>query len=598
MASFFKSIRNRLILLVLLIIFPVIAAVLFYALSEQRREARVQAQDSALRIARLAAREQERLIAGTQHLLMTLAELPEVRERKPAECSKLFAAMMKRFPHYTNIAAVTPQGDIFCSGLPGYDRSPNIADRAYFQVARDERRLGISHVLVGRMSGKPNISIAYPSFDANGPVHAVVFVGLDLGWLNSMAASAQMPPEATLAAFDDNGRLFVRFPHTEHWTGKTVTNPVFKAVVERREGITQARGLDGVERLYGFTTLYQSSKSGALFVSVGIPVDVAFASSTRIFYVSIVAIFLASLLAAAATGIGAHFFVRRRLEKLLDAARSLGEVDLIEGAPRSPGKSADKLHPTDPIIEQMGRSLQNVTGRQADLAAMIAHDLRNPVQTIDCAASLLPESAESKEQERALTDMIRRSCKDLSDLINRFLDFSKFRAGYLDLATQEFDVMDFLRDIYRRYSLRCQQKRIILKFAGQARDGFSISADRKKMEQLMENLLGNALKFTAEGGQIEIGAERDGDGTHIWVRDTGIGIGAEEMKTLFTKYRQASSAKKTDTQGTGLGLMICKMIAEGHGGRIWAESVSNKGTTVHVWIPDIAASYSATGTDR
>ncbi len=105
-------------LLVLLVIFPSMIAVIFYALSEQRREARLQAQEAALRIARLSAREQETLITSAHHLLMTLAELPEVRERKPAKCAELFAGIMKKFPYYTNIAAVSPKGDVFCSGLP------------------------------------------------------------------------------------------------------------------------------------------------------------------------------------------------------------------------------------------------------------------------------------------------------------------------------------------------------------------------------------------------------------------------------------------------------------------------------------------------
>ena len=596
MATFFGSIRNRLILLVLLVIFPVMFGVLIYALQEQRREARLQAQETALRIARLAAREQERLIAGAHQLLMTLTELPEVRERRSDQCSKLFADIMKKFPHYTNIAAVTPQGDLFCSGLPYQISTTNITDRDYFQEALKKRGLGISHIRVGRMSGKPNIVIAYPAFEADGPVKAVVFVGLDLDWLNSIASEGQMPPQSMLLTFDQNGTVFVRCPDSEKWKGKALPAALVETVIAQKDGTTEMEGPDGVRRLHGFTTLHSSSRSGALFVTVGIPNDVAFASSIRIFYVSLAATFLAALLAAAATWIGAHFFIRRRLDTVLEAAKALGEVDLLESAALTRNGFTASLKQIDEIIEQMRLSLKRVTGRQADFAAMIAHDLRNPLQTIDCAASLLPDSDNATEDERRLTGMIRRSCKDLTNLINEFLDFSKFRAGYLELTNEEIDLAEFLRDIHRRHAIRTRQEKIRLALSLETEVGY-VSADRKKLEQLIENLLSNALKFTPEGGEIELGAQTGVHGTRIWVRDTGTGIKSEEIKTLFSKYRQASNARASDMQGTGLGLLICKMIAEAHGGRIWVKSQLNRGTTFHVWIPAVVTNCRPTGTD-
>ena len=192
---------------------------------------------------------------------MSLAELPEVRQRKADRCSQLFAGILKKFPYYTNVAAVTPQGDIFCSGLTNNSSIPNIADREYFQEALKERRLGISHVLVGRMSGKPNITIAYPSFDPDGSVHAVVFVGLDLSWLNTIAAQAQLPPQATLLAIDDKGTVFVRYSEQKQWPSTLAVNPsLVKTILEQKEGFTEAEGPDGVRRLFGFTTLHQLKK--------------------------------------------------------------------------------------------------------------------------------------------------------------------------------------------------------------------------------------------------------------------------------------------------------------------------------------------------
>jgi signal transduction histidine kinase len=112
----------------------------------------------------------------------------------------------------------------------------------------------------------------------------------------------------------------------------------------------------------------------------------------------------------------------------------------------------------------------------------------------------------------------------------------------------------------------------------------------------MGNLVANALKFTPSGGKIEIGARRITEGIEIWVKDSGIGIAPGEIQTLFSKYQQTASGQKSNEEGTGLGLLICKMIAESHGGRIWVESQLNKGTAFFVWLPSAAESYRPTGT--
>jgi signal transduction histidine kinase len=96
----------------------------------------------------------------------------------------------------------------------------------------------------------------------------------------------------------------------------------------------------------------------------------------------------------------------------------------------------------------------------------------------------------------------------------------------------------------------------------------------------------NAFKFTSEGGEITLSATRIAGGVEISVSDTGIGIAEDEVQLLFAPYRQTESARKSRHKGTGLGLLICKMIVEGHGGAIRVESGLNKGTVFYVWIPD------------
>jgi signal transduction histidine kinase len=324
-------------------------------------------------------------------------------------------------------------------------------------------------------------------------------------------------------------------------------------------------------------------------VSVGIPTEVAFANSKRIFYDSLVIILVASILATAGTWLGAHLLIGRRLEKLIAAARALGDTEYNQ-APRSAAELAKTAGQFDQVINEMRVALQKASGRQADFAAMIAHDFRNALNTILCAASLLPEPGQTKHNEQVFIDMIRRGCDELTQMLNEFLDFSKYRAGHLQLEKEQFDLYYFFKQLENQYIWRTQQKKIAFHVEVEPGIG-SITADRKKLHQLLDNLLSNALKFTNEPGEIRIGARQVNGATELWVTDTGIGIDPTECNTLFSLYSQTASSRSSTEKSTGLGLLICKMIAEAHGGQISVESEPGKGTTFHVWLPPEITSY-------
>jgi signal transduction histidine kinase len=117
-----------------------------------------------------------------------------------------------------------------------------------------------------------------------------------------------------------------------------------------------------------------------------------------------------------------------------------------------------------------------------------------------------------------------------------------------------------------------------------------VLADVLRMEQVFMNLLSNAIKYSHPNGTIKIGSEiMDSDDDipkmKIWVKDNGVGISADELPILFEKYRQASNARHYRKKGTGLGLVICKMIIQAHGGTIWVESVENAGATFYFTLP-------------
>jgi hypothetical protein len=114
----------------------------------------------------------------------------------------------------------------------------------------------------------------------------------------------------------------------------------------------------------------------------------------------------------------------------------------------------------------------------------------------------------------------------------------------------------------------------------------AVEVDARRLDQVLNNLLSNALKFTGEGGSVQVRAQHDRrNGILVQVQDTGVGISPDELASLFQKYQQSTSGKTSEHKGTGLGLVVSKMIVEAHGGKIWVESEEGKGTTFVFTLP-------------
>jgi signal transduction histidine kinase len=168
------------------------------------------------------------------------------------------------------------------------------------------------------------------------------------------------------------------------------------------------------------------------------------------------------------------------------------------------------------------------------------------------------------------------------DLISDFLDVSRLESGRIELRKEAVDLRHLIKASLENYSLAAQEKTILLK---DEIDQFlpRIEADARRLDQVLGNLLSNALKFTPEGGQIVVGAGCKNGQIEIRVKDTGVGIPPDEIGQIFEKYKQTKSGAVSEQKGTGLGLVICKMIVEAHGGAIRAES--NGGTTFIFTLP-------------
>jgi len=237
---------------------------------------------------------------------------------------------------------------------------------------------------------------------------------------------------------------------------------------------------------------------------------------------------------------------------------------------------------------------QRATQARDDVLGIIAHDLRTPLNNILMQAVLLrPRGHEPERRSRKPADSIERAATRMNRLIQDLLDVARMEAGRLSVEAARVDTRQVLSDSIEAQHTLASSASLELRLDLPA-ELPEVWADRDRLLQVFENLIGNALKFTKPGGRIVVGgAPRDGE-VWFWVSDTGSGISADDVPHLFDRFWQG---RKAGRHGAGLGLPIVKGLVEAHGGRIWVESTPGQGSTFFFSIPTASRLESALHSD-
>lgn len=282
---------------------------------------------------------------------------------------------------------------------------------------------------------------------------------------------------------------------------------------------------------------------------------------------------------------------------LVDGNNLVGAIWL--GLPESRELSADDkqvlgplcAHTAGAVIEQVSREkLERAVHSRDEILGIVAHDLRNPLNVISAAANSLHHRLADSVSRRPL-ERIMRAAQRAEHLIRDLLDLSAIEGGHFSIEKRPIDTSNtILAALDSQQGLAATSCVILASDLSPALPW--IEADEERILEVLENLVGNAVKFTMAGGTVTVGAALRDQAVTIWVKDNGPGIAADQLTHLFDRFWQAS---KTDRRGTGLGLTICKAIVEAHGGRIWAESELGAGTTVFFTIPSFVRATKAAG---
>ena len=229
-------------------------------------------------------------------------------------------------------------------------------------------------------------------------------------------------------------------------------------------------------------------------------------------------------------------------------------------------------------------SLDEADLLRAELISTLAHEMRTPLTSIKgySTALLMDEATFDPQTQREFLQIIDEECDTLQDLIHDVLESSNIEAGLLRLEPQPVLLRRMVRSLVNDLGHRAGNHRFLIDFPT---DFPIVEADPHRVEQVLRNLLDNAVKYCSEGGIVVIRGEAQEDQVLISVADQGVGIAPEHLNRLFEKYFRVESSMNHHVVGSGLGLPIARAIVEAHGGRIWAESRLGEGSTFSFTLP-------------
>ena len=361
--------RSRLLLLVALAVIPAFALIVHSAL-EQRRAAVADALQDALRLAERVADTEQDAFEAARHLLTALAQLPEVRARDGATCSRALAEIAKGFPRYTSLIAVAPDGVVFCSATPVPERL-SFAATPLFERAR-QGRFVIGHQKHGSVSGKPIVILSQAAHDGAGRIVAHVFAGVELAWLTDRLRESVLPHDTTVRVIDESATQLLRFPDSAGAVGENVGGlESVRIALGAGRGTARAGGRDGGARLVGFTSFGPPGER--IFVIASAPEAVALAASSRELARNLGVLVAVGLTVFAIAWFGADFLILRPLRELVAATRRVASGDLgVRAAPSDIEEVGDLARAFNEMSATIATTQSALSARLRESAALVA----------------------------------------------------------------------------------------------------------------------------------------------------------------------------------------------------------------------------------
>jgi len=290
--------------------------------------------------------------------------------------------------------------------------------------------------------------------------------------------------------------------------------------------------------------------------------------------------------------------------EFMDKALKTGEIQEMANHTMIIQKDGGKIPVADsaaPLKDKKGKIVgcvvvfrdvtkeREVDRMKTEFVSLASHQLRTPLTSIKWYSELLltDEGKDKlKGEKRDFVQEIHQGNNRMIDLVNDLLNVSRIETGKkFVIDKKKMDIVPVVIQAMKDHEVLAKQKNIQLVCEKRPEGKVMLEVDSEKIQQVFHNFISNAIKYSAEGGKVFVGCYDEGDQYIFYVKDEGVGIPKDQQARIFEKFFRASNVLLTEAEGTGLGLYIAKSIVEGHGGKIWFESVEKKGTAFFMSLP-------------
>jgi signal transduction histidine kinase len=617
------SLTIRLIILVLIAIFPAIV-IQGYNEYELRKAREADIRQQVVQITTQFGEEIGELREGARQLLLALAQLTPVKLRETEACDALFTALKSQYANYSLLAAADTEGRIFCSSAPT-DHS-SVADQPFFKRAMAGDGLAVGNYWADKATGQRMIHFAVKFDSGDGHTAGIVFAGLDLGWLSEHLKERGLSPTSSILIADREGNIIARLPNPEALVGKNMRKSHEGIMDGDTTGWEEAVGVDGATRIFGYVPPALPPRD--FFLSAGQSKAEAFAAIDAATARGVALIAFGLLAATLAAIVGGRTFLQEPIRSLLHVATEwrngnddarvrvrhpgseighLGAAfnamaDALAGRHAAQRRAEEELRHLNATLESRVErrtiELANANRAKSMFLANMSHELRTPLNAIIGFGEMMhreilgPIGIPAYQQ---YAQHIYDSGQHLLSLVEEMLDLAKVEAGKLEIERVPTQPGTLLAESLVMLGSTAAAADVEIIVDGDPPAWPFLNGDPVKLKQVFVNLIGNAIKFTPAGGQITVSGDCDEAGLHIRIRDTGIGMRAQDIPLVLQPFYRVNSVFDGKHQGAGLGLPFAKSVVELHGGTLAIDSELGSGTTVTVTLPVVSRMVEAIG---
>ena len=504
-----------------------------------------------------------------------------------AEASRILST----HPDWLTFTLARPDGIriLDAANLPGAALG-GVVDRPSFDRALKSGEPVIGNVAAGPSGRNPGIPLRMPVRAGDGTVSYVLTVVLKPEAFGDVLRAQRLPEGWVVNLLDSSARTIARQPPVP--AGTPASDSLREAVARTPQGWFRGQTLEG---LSVYTPHVTSSLSG-WSLGIGMPLEAVDAAAWRSLWLVIAMVLIATGVAAG-LAVLVGWRIARPIAALATAADESGrgraafprhtpiaELDSLSAAL---GRAADAAREREDLVQREKAALQATDRAKDEFLAMLSHELRNPLAALTTAAHVLKLAKPEEEAAAKARAVVERQTRHMARLVGDLLDISRVAMGKVQLEHERFNLAEAIGNVMNvwRASGRLERHRVTLETAEAW-----VDADRARIEQVVSNLLDNAVKFTPAGRRIAVSVRTEGDTAVIGVTDEGEGLAPGMTERMFDLFVQGERGLDRGAGGLGVGLALVKRLTELHGGTVSATSAGpGFGTAFTVRLPTVEA---------